>query len=184
MRKMEYSITMKFNTLFILAMSWVFALMAVLLIVVAAPNGARAGEYGELDDTVNRIRVHNEPSAGEVIGDVVVSSSKDMANGVAITSHAAADTLDNLTWAGCKMARWAVGERRDRTASIGNTIVGLVFRLPVTLLSGGICAASAVLSMPAEASAYGFDVLAGVSRNDNPGGGQTEGTQSQYADSR
>jgi hypothetical protein len=180
---------MKFNnnTLFILAMSWVFALMAVLLIT--APNSARAGEYGELlDDTVNRIRVHdddNEPSAGEVIGDVVVSGTKDMANGVAITSHAAADTLDNLTWAGCKTARWAVGERRDRTASIGNTIVGLVFRLPVTLLSGSICAVSAVLSMPAEASAYGFDVLAGVSRNDTPGGGQTEGTQShQYADSR
>ena len=174
---MEYSITMKFNnTLFILAMSWALALMAVLLF---ATNSARAGEYD--------IQQHNEnePSAGEVIGDVVVSSTKDMANGVAITSHAAADTLDNLTWAGCKTARWAVGERRDRTASIGNTIVGLVFRLPVTLLSGSICAVSAVLSMPAEASAYGFDVLAGVSRNDNPGGGQTEGTQShQYADSR
>ena len=82
------------------------------------------------------------------------------------------------------MARWAVGERRDRTASIGNTIVGLVFRLPVTLISGGVCAASAVLSMPAEASAYGFDVLAGVSRNDTPRGGQTEGSAPLLADAR
>ena len=102
-----------------------------------------------------------EPSAGEVIGDVVIAGGQEMANGVAITSHATADSLDNISWAGCKMARWAVGDRRDRTPSIGNTIVGLIFRLPVTLISGGTCAVSALVSIPAEGVAYASDVLAG-----------------------
>jgi hypothetical protein len=111
-----------------------------------------------------------EPSSGEIIGEVVMSSSRDMASGVAIVSHATADTLDSLTWAGCSTAKWAVGERRDRKASIGNTVVGLVFRLPVTLLSGGLCATSAILSMPAKGFGYGFDVLAGAPSGALPDG--------------
>jgi len=102
-----------------------------------------------------------QPSAGEVIGDVVIAGSQEVANGVAITSHATADSLDNVSWAGCKLARWAVGDRRDRTPSVGNTIVGLIFRLPVTLISGGTCAVSALFSIPAEGVAYAADVLAG-----------------------
>jgi len=103
----------------------------------------------------------SEPSSGEVIGAVVADSSRDVARGVSVASHATADTLDGLTWSGCRLARWAVGERRDRTPSIGNSIVALVFRLPVTALGAGVCATSAVLSVPAKGLGYGFATLSG-----------------------
>lgn len=121
-----------------------------------------------------------EPSAGEVIGDVVISGSQEVANGVSITGHATADSLDNLSWAGCKIARWAVGDRRDRSPSVGNTIVGLLFRLPVTLLSGSTCATAALLAMPSEGIAYSFGVLSGQSTS--PHG--IDDTDRQYAEAR
>ena len=103
---------------------------------------------------------HSEPSAGEVIGEVVADSSRDVARGVSVASNATADTLDGLTWGGCGFAKWAVGERRDRTPSIGNSIVAIVFRLPVTVVGAGVCATSAVLSVPAKGIGYGFAKLA------------------------
>jgi hypothetical protein len=103
----------------------------------------------------------SEPSSGEVIGAVVADSSRDVARGVSVASHATADTLDGLTWSGCRLAGWAVGERRDRTPSIGNAIVALVFRLPVTALGAGVCATSAALSVPAKAIGYGFASFSG-----------------------
>lgn len=103
--------------------------------------------------------VGEDASSGEVIGEVVVSSSKELASGVAIATNATADTLDGLTWAGCSMAKWAVGESRDRKPSIGNTVVGLVFRLPVTLTGGAVCAASSLLAMPTKGITYGLESL-------------------------
>lgn len=104
---------------------------------------------------------HSEDqSAGEVIGEVVEQQGREVARGVAVAADAGADTLDGLTYSGCKLAKWAVGDRRDRTPSVGNSIVALVFRLPVSLLGGTVCAASAVLAMPTKGIGYGFDQLA------------------------
>ena len=102
----------------------------------------------------------NEPSTGDVIGGVVADSGRDVARGVSVASHAAADSLDGLTYTGCGLAKWAVGERRDRTPTVGNSVVALFFRLPVTVLGAGVCATSAVLSVPAKGIGYGFDKLA------------------------
>ena len=123
----------------------------------------------------------DEPSAGEVIGDVVISGSQQVASGVSITGHASADSLDNLSWAGCAIAKWAVGQRRDRSPSVGNTIVGLLFRLPVSLVSGSTCATAALLAMPSEGIAYSFGVLSGKD-NTSPHG--IEDPDRQYAEHR
>ena len=104
---------------------------------------------------------HSEDqSAGEVIGDIVEQQGREVARGVAVAADAGADTLDGLTYSGCTLAKWAVGERRDRTPSVGNSIVALVFRLPVSLIGGTVCATSAVLAMPTKGIGYGFDQLA------------------------
>jgi hypothetical protein len=102
----------------------------------------------------------NSQSTGDVIGEVVADSGRDVARGVSVASHAAADSLDGLTYTGCGLAKWAVGERRDRTPTIGNSVVALFFRLPVTVLGAGVCATSAVLSVPAKGIGYGFEKLA------------------------
>lgn len=102
----------------------------------------------------------SEPSAGEVIGEVVEKQGREVARGVAVAADAGADTLDGLTYSGCTLAKWAVGDRRDRTPSVGNSIVALVFRLPVSLIGGTVCATSAVLAMPTKGIGYGFDKLA------------------------
>ena len=109
---------------------------------------------------------HSDQSAGEVIGDVVEQQGREMARGVAVAADAGADTLDGLTYSGCTLAKWAVGDRRDRTPSVGNSIVALVFRLPVSLIGGTVCATSAVLAMPTKGIGYGFDQLA--SSGDDP----------------
>jgi len=102
----------------------------------------------------------SDQSAGEVIGDVVEQQGREVARGVAVAADAGADTLDGLTYSGCTLAKWAVGDRRDRTPSVGNSIVALVFRLPVSLIGGTVCATSAVLAMPTKGIGYGFDQLA------------------------
>ena len=85
---------------------------------------------------------------------------REVARGVAGAADAGADTLDGLTYSGCTLAKWAVGERRDRTPSVGNSIVALVFRLPVSRIGGTVCATSAGLAMPTKGIGYGFDQLA------------------------
>ncbi len=90
-----------------------------------------------------------QPSAGEVVGEMVEHSSRMVARGVGDTSYVTADTLDGLSWAGCKVLGFVAGGERDRKPTGGNAIVGLG-RLLIGIPSGSLCVVAKVLSVPAK----------------------------------
>ena len=100
-------------------------------------------------------------TAGDAVGSIVTENAQIAAGGVAEAADMTGEALDATAWAGCRVARWAAGGREDRTASTGNTLVGLFFRLPVTILGAGTCAVSTVIAAPVKAVGYGFGTLTG-----------------------
>ena len=100
-------------------------------------------------------------TAGDAVGSIVQENAQIAAGGVAEAADMTGEALDATAWAGCNVAKWAAGGRKDRTASTGNTLVGLFFRLPVTILGAGTCAVSTVIAAPVKAVGYGFGTLTG-----------------------
>lgn len=98
-------------------------------------------------------------TSGEAVEAIVTEQGKVAAGGVAEALGSTGEALDATSWAGCSVAKWAVGNREDRTATTGNALVGIFFRLPVSLLGAGTCATAAVLSAPVKAVGYGVNTL-------------------------